>query len=822
MADAAPDPTDLEPIYRQLLQQTLAPQAVAQPASQQPSPSSHEGRGWLSLLGEALGGGEQYGSTAEREAGGLRALQSLGMNMLAGSDYSYRPHTLGSIIAGGMGAAQQSLGQTQAVSASQAAAAQDYAEKQQQMQLARVKEAVPLLTSLQTMQQLAQARRIALGATPGTTPGTSIGAVGGADLTGDKAHDLPLIAQRESGGDPTALNYVAKADPSAYDRGATASGKYQIVNSTWREGMQLAGLDPAKYATARDAPESVQDQVASALYDKHGNTPWQKGTKDWVKDESGRYQLATVRPAAGAPGGPKPVPATTAAAAPPAVSTAPPGVTMGDAAHPELAPGPPGSTGGAPIGVGAALGGGGTTALPEPPIPPPAVAGTPLPAGKLQSTGRPPGVAGDVAAMQEGRRLAQTEQLPSVLAAGPAAGPSAAPGGFGGSVGSYGATTTPPPVVAPQPTAQAPLPPPSQATTSTPPAVTAPPSGGMPEPAPYVYPRQPLPPDIQQRIAQPLSPEQLAPYDRAIQSATTVEAIQKAQADKNAAITTARAEVAKEGEAWQQNERNKGQEIWQKRWDAWNTNEQQRQQAAQKLENDLRLKAAEGEQTRITNKEAVFNQANQKGLETAQTEQANARDVVAQLEGFRNISDNVGQPGWLQTTKFPGTDQSIAERLQQAGVVKLDDTAGVQLLRGGITNLVKTLRAGMPMGSLSDRDLSFVERMGPTEWMDPDTRSAAVGYLQQAYKAKMNFARDVQKEMSRGKNYGDAMDAADTKQKPFVPQVPADLTTHWSDNTPEWKDRRTQWAEQNDVRPGTLIHMGDGRIVVIKTPKRAD
>jgi hypothetical protein len=52
--------------------------------------------------------------------------------------------------------------------------------------------------------------------------------------------------------------------------------------------------------------------------------------------------------------------------------------------------------------------------------------------------------------------------------------------------------------------------------------------------------------------------------------------------------------------------------------------------------------------------------------------------------------------------------------------------------------------------------------------------------------------------------------------------VPADLTTHWSDNTPEWTDRRTQWAEQNDVRPGTLIHMGDGRIVVIKTPKRAD
>ena len=145
----------------------------------------------------------------------------------------------------------------------------------------------------------------------------------------------------------TALNYVARADPTAYARGATASGKYQFVNSTWREGMQLAGLDPAQYATARDAPEEVQDQVFDAVYAKYGTKPWQKGPKDWVKDEQGSYQLATVRPPPGSPGG-APV---TAAAAPPgggvaarypgAVQAAGPAVGTAPAAPPGAAAAPP-------------------------------------------------------------------------------------------------------------------------------------------------------------------------------------------------------------------------------------------------------------------------------------------------------------------------------------------------------------------------------------------------------------------------------------------------------------------------------------------------
>jgi hypothetical protein len=187
----------------------------------------------------------------------------------------------------------------------------------------------------------ANANKIGGGGAPGATAPP---ADGGGGFSSDKETARKQIVARESGGNPTVLNYVAQQDPTAYARGATASGKYQFVNSTWREGLQLAGIDPAKYATARDAPEAVQDQVFDAVYAKYGTKPWQQGPKDWVKDEAGRYQLATVRPPPGSPGG-APV---TAAAAPPGggVVARNPGAVQvaGPGAGPPAAPAAPAAT----------------------------------------------------------------------------------------------------------------------------------------------------------------------------------------------------------------------------------------------------------------------------------------------------------------------------------------------------------------------------------------------------------------------------------------------------------------------------------------------
>ena len=70
---------------------------------------------------------------------------------------------------------------------------------------------------------------------------------------------LQQIAQRESGGDITAIN------PSS-----GAAGKYQFLQSTWDS------VAPAQYkgVSPTEAPESVQDAAAVKLYNEVGASQW--------------------------------------------------------------------------------------------------------------------------------------------------------------------------------------------------------------------------------------------------------------------------------------------------------------------------------------------------------------------------------------------------------------------------------------------------------------------------------------------------------------------------------------------------------------------
>lgn len=79
---------------------------------------------------------------------------------------------------------------------------------------------------------------------------------------------LDRIAACESGtGTPPSHDYRAKNSRS------TASGKYQVLDTTW------AGY--GGYRRSMDAPPAVQEAFALALYEDQGTTPWAASRHCW-------------------------------------------------------------------------------------------------------------------------------------------------------------------------------------------------------------------------------------------------------------------------------------------------------------------------------------------------------------------------------------------------------------------------------------------------------------------------------------------------------------------------------------------------------------
>lgn len=80
---------------------------------------------------------------------------------------------------------------------------------------------------------------------------------------------LSTIAKFESG-NKNIVNYLYNSNPSKY----SASGYFQITNTTWRGIAPTAGINLSQYPTAMSAPYSVQEKAAGALYAKGGFSDW--------------------------------------------------------------------------------------------------------------------------------------------------------------------------------------------------------------------------------------------------------------------------------------------------------------------------------------------------------------------------------------------------------------------------------------------------------------------------------------------------------------------------------------------------------------------
>jgi len=256
----APAPIDAEALQRAI--------AALQPPTQVPvptegGPATHGIGGFLSDVGTALSGG-QTGllglSPDEQASAGRHALLRFGIDMLAASGKSYAPKDFGSVLAAGLGGAQQAQQESENRAYVGRGASQQLAQQAFQNRIAAAKEALPLLIAGQN----AQIPNPLVGG--GGKPNTSISTAAAADPVAGMPREkaLDAIALRESANQ----NVPNSAGTS------TASGYWQILDSTWQDGAKLAGVDVSKYPRAMDAPRDVQRTVAGALLDKYGVAPW--------------------------------------------------------------------------------------------------------------------------------------------------------------------------------------------------------------------------------------------------------------------------------------------------------------------------------------------------------------------------------------------------------------------------------------------------------------------------------------------------------------------------------------------------------------------
>lgn len=110
--------------------------------------------------------------------------------------------------------------------------------------------------------------------------------------TPDETQHLNAFAWREAR-KGNVMNDIAAKDPSQYAQGHTDQGYWQIVNTTWQEGAQMAGVDLRQYPTAMTAPYRVQRQVALALYRARGDKPW--ASSAGAGERGDKFQLASQR-----------------------------------------------------------------------------------------------------------------------------------------------------------------------------------------------------------------------------------------------------------------------------------------------------------------------------------------------------------------------------------------------------------------------------------------------------------------------------------------------------------------------------------------------
>lgn len=723
----------------------------------------------LGLLGRMLGSaGPNAGlSTAQQEMQARRALMAWGTQVTdAATRYQpYGERSFMGAIGEGNRAAWDTSSQYEQLARTQAK--EDREERRQQFSdRISALDAAGKIGKMQQELKLLALRGKGLDVGQGGTDTATDGGTGGSKFTGDLEKDRKIIIAQESGGDPKAMNYVAKADPSAWDRGATATGKYQFVTGTWKEGLKLAGYDPSQYARAMDAPEEVQDKVFEAIYKQRGSAPWDssKWSKNWQKGPDGKYTLQATGDT-GAPG-------------------------RGVAAR----------TGGTDV-----AGPPGTVPVRTPTPPPPGVPAAPQ--GQLATADN----------LDAGKAQAASSGQPVAI---PSVGLYALPNGNvtsvrpGGSFGEGNATAERGAPAGQSPPGSPP---------GTPPIGTAPPAPpepkepddtvGLPPGVPGYRAfraanlRQPTP-EERATFGGELTPEDKKSFqeertqlERALKNANT--AFQQGTGESGAVVAAQQklAEFTEKARAAGSAAADKGKEREAKFWE---NQETQLRQAHKEL--------ITGAETRLTADNAAKNTRIAKINEGVDSDVALSSERISSLEALRVLSAQVGKPSLLGDVRVG--NRTLADIISSTGWggPELAKKAGdIQTFQSAVNAAIKDIKSGVAMGAVSDRDMIFLENMVANPKQDERTRNLIITGLIAAQERKRDVAMKVGNLIASGVPPHQAILQAHKETPPIFRQVPPDIDKGDS-------KARGDWFRDN-VRPGQLYRRGDNTVDVYPGPE---
>jgi len=705
--------------------------------------------------------------------------------------------TLGSNLAQGFQAAERGYDTTARQAMGMLAARQNYAVESQHADLKKLQAALPLLSLQQQLTGSANTQKLLNGQ---VTPGTNIGSGGSIGNYTVPPELLPHYqAAAEKYGVPVDLLIAQHKQESNLNPGATGGagevGLGQILPATAKSpGFGMAGADPkalrdpaanidfsARYLAARakaaGADLRTPEGVTKALKAYNGG-----GDPNYVQNVTRYIPGAQKALAGGAPATPTPVgqnPNAKVQIPPPATTPAAPGQATMPPPEPPLLAGGAQTAGdvGAPTG----------TAIPT--LPPAAAARS----------------AADVTDIEAGMANAQANPLVRQ----PGAVVTAQAGG------QQPALPPPPPIKAGDGFIVHPgtsyqeffkreaVPPPTSEDFN--------PNLSQAQQKEFALLQQ----GIQQRIANRPNlriEKQQEEATKIIEDRAALEA--KIQATIQAKAQAAATNVTKWNEKQEETIRPRYEQMI-KSYDA-------AAQANLTHSQAMQLKEKEGEISRLNTREGSFVESNKIIRDTLGKEAVAASGRVQNLEGLQALSDNVGDKNAtlqsLATVKYGG--KSLLDHLATFGVVPKGDAGPIQMLASGISGAITELRSGIQMGALSDRDLNFIESMGPSLNEDQGTRTAVIKYLQQAARAKMRFNTIYQEQMARpNMDSGAALEKTreimDAKH-PIVPQMTPEVAAICNDQSDDAKAARRKWAASHNVRPNSLIRQPDGSLMLLK------